>query len=236
MATKLGDMAVGSVVKVPEGGALVDYLVVQQGRPYAIYDPSCVGTWLLRREIFSNRQWHSSNVNDYANSDIMAYLDGTFLARFESSIQATMRRAKVPYRPGSGTGTGVNKDADGLPCRIFLLSGSEIGWRKNVNQYFPEDGVTLSYFEGAAAVDAKRIAYLNGSAAAWWLRSPVTNGSEGAWCVNADGDHYMVSCSSSFGVRPAFILPPEMVVTSSGQVTQDPAGLYLKKSGAWVRS
>lgn len=65
-------LAVGSTVKLMEGGTAVDYLVVNQGIPSnsGLYDASCDGTWLLRKDIHSERQWNSSNVNDYANSTI----------------------------------------------------------------------------------------------------------------------------------------------------------------------
>lgn len=48
------------------------YFVVHKGRPSAAYDASCSGVWLLMEDIYENRQWHSSNVNDYANSTIHA--------------------------------------------------------------------------------------------------------------------------------------------------------------------
>lgn len=65
-------LAVGSTVKLMEGGTAVEYLVVNQGIPSNsnLYDASCDGTWLLRKDIHSERQWNSSNVNDYANSTI----------------------------------------------------------------------------------------------------------------------------------------------------------------------
>lgn len=61
------DIAVGSVVKLMEGGTAVEYLVVNQGIPEnsSLYDASCDGTWLLRKDIHSNRQWHTSDVNEY---------------------------------------------------------------------------------------------------------------------------------------------------------------------------
>ena len=47
------DIAVGSTVKLMEGGTAVEYLVVNQGIPENsnLYDASCDGTWLLRKDI-----------------------------------------------------------------------------------------------------------------------------------------------------------------------------------------
>ena len=47
---KLGDVAVGTVVKLKENGVAQDYLVVHQGLPSSMYDASCNGTWLLRKK------------------------------------------------------------------------------------------------------------------------------------------------------------------------------------------
>ena len=73
-------LAVGSTVKLMEGGTAVEYLVVNQGIPgnSNLYDASCDGTWLLRKDIHSNRQWHTSNVNKYETSAINTWLNGDF--------------------------------------------------------------------------------------------------------------------------------------------------------------
>ena len=73
-------LAVGSTVKLMEGGTAVEYLVVNQGKPSgsSLYDDSCDGTWLLRKDIHSNRQWNTSNVNKYESSAINTWLNGEF--------------------------------------------------------------------------------------------------------------------------------------------------------------
>ena len=135
----LSTKAIGATVKLKENGTLVDYIVVHKGRPSSIYDASCDGVWLLRKDIFETRVWHSSNVNDWANSTLKSYLDSTFLARFDKDIQAQIKQVKIPYRPGSGTSGNINSGANGLTCKVFLLSATEVGYTKsNVNQYIPD--------------------------------------------------------------------------------------------------
>ena len=124
----LSTKAIGATVKLKENGTLVDYIVVHKGKPSSIYDASCDGVWLLRKEIFETRAWHSSNVNDWANSTLKSYLDSTFLARFDKDIQAQIKQVKIPYRPGSGTSAIINSGASGLSCKIFLLSANEVGY------------------------------------------------------------------------------------------------------------
>ena len=64
-SAKLGTKASGTIVKLNEGGIPVEYRIVQQGKPSSgNYDDSCNGTWVRRKDIYSNRQWRTSNVND----------------------------------------------------------------------------------------------------------------------------------------------------------------------------
>lgn len=217
----LSELPVGTIVKLIEGGTPTDYIIVHQGLPSGIYDVSCDGTWLLRKDIYEMRQWHSSNVNDYANSTLKAYLDSTFLARFESSIQDAIKQVKIPYRPGSGTSGTVNSGANGLSCKVFLLSGYEVG-TVTTSQNLPPDGACLSYFAGTAATDAKRIAYLSGKAVTWWLRSPSTLNALNAWSVILNGSCDYIGCSNSTGVRPACVLPSDLLVSS----TPNPDGSF----------
>ena len=172
----LSTKAVGSTVKLKVNGTAKEFIVVHQGKPSSLYDNSCDGTWLLMKDIYENRQWHNSNVNNLENSTIHSYLNGTFLNLFESNIRDAIKQVKLPYRKNGGSGGSDQSGANGLLCKIFLLSGYEIGFTTSDNPYFPVDGAKLSYFEAGTGSSAlnKRIAYLNGSAALWWLRSPYT--------------------------------------------------------------
>lgn len=205
-------LPVGSTVKLMENGAAVEYLVVNQGIPSnsSLYDASCDGTWLLRKDIHSERQWNSSNVNDYANSTINTWLNGDFFNSFGSVEQAAIKQVKIPYRAGGGSDGSDQSGANGLSCKVFLLGGYEIGLPTNqVGSYLPRDGAKLDYFESGTGDSAtsKRIAYLNGSAAYWWLRSPHTNGTYYVWYVSTDGTNGSSNVANSFGIRPALVLP-----------------------------
>ena len=204
-------LAVGSTVKLMEGGTVVEYLVVNQGIPEnsSLYDASCDGTWLLRKDCHSSRSWHTSNINDYANSFINAWLNGAFFSSFGGVEQSAIKQVKIPYRKNGGSGGTDQSGANGLPCKIFLLSGYEVGWTTSDRQYFPQDGAKLSYFESGTGASAnnKRIAYLNGSAVSWWLRSPCTDNTDLVWFAHYVGNFSNASASVSFGIRPALILP-----------------------------
>lgn len=201
------DIAVGSTVKLMEGGTAVEYLVVNQGIPSnsSLYDASCDGTWLLRKDIHSERQWNTSNANEYETSAINTWLNGDFFSSLGSVEQATVKQIKIPYRAGGGDGGANQSGANGLSCKVFLLSGPEVGLAGE--NYMPNDGAKLDYFNANTGTDSKRIAYLNGSAAFWWLRSPYTRNDGSVWRVYSDGDCGSYYTSVSLGIRPALILP-----------------------------
>jgi hypothetical protein len=226
MATAaLSTKSVGSIVKIKISGTLRDFIVVHQGKPSNIYDESCNGTWLLMKDIYENRQWHSSNVNDYASSTIHSYLNSTFLNLIDANIRNQIKQAKIPYRPGSGTSMTVNSGANGLSAKVFLLSDIEMGGEPSWS-YLPKDGAKLAYFELGTGTSAnnKRIAYLNGSAAHWWSRSPDTNGSTYSWLCGSNGNCYSTNhCTDSYGIRPAFILPSSLLVSDDGAVNTNTA-------------
>ena len=219
----LSSKAIGSTIKLKVNGSAKDFIVVHQGKPSSFYDDSCNGTWLLMKDIYESRQWHSSNTNDYANSTIHSYLNSTFLAMFDSNIQKAIKQVKLPYRKGSGTSTTVTSGSNGLSAKIFLLSATETSFSFS---YMPSgEGAELAYFKGCAdnSSDSKRVAYLNGSATVWWLRSPVCNYFHYALYVNSNGGWGNGYCSGSCGIRPALILPSTLLVSDDGTVSTNTA-------------
>lgn len=223
-SVNLGTKAVGSIVKIKVNGASKDFIVVHQGKPSSVYDDSCNGTWLLMKDIYENRAWHSSNTNDYANSTIHSYLNSTFLNLFESNIKNAIKQVKIPYRKGHGTSTTVTSGSNGLSAKIFLLSTTETSFSYS---YMPRgEGAELAYFKGCAdnGSDSKRVAYLNGSATGWWLRSPGCNvTSNRALAVGSAGTSGDTNCSNSRGIRPALILPSTLLVSDDGTVSVNTA-------------
>lgn len=214
----IGGLAVGSIVKIKVNGASKDFIVVQQGNPNAsTYDSSCAGTWLLMKDIYTTSEF-SSNNNSYKDSIIHTYLNGTFYNLIDSNIRAAIKQVKIPYQNGTGSGGSLATGSNGLSTKVFLLSGYEVGWTTSDKSYFPKDGVRLAYFGNSSGGNSKRVAYNGSSAAIWWLRSPGTSSTAGVWCVITDGSSNNLWYDSSYGVRPALILPSTTLVDESGNV------------------
>lgn len=221
----LGTKSVGSIVKLKENGAAVNYIVVHQGKPSSSYDSSCDGTWLLRQDIAENRVWDSGNSNVLESSDIHSYLNNTWINRYDTDIRNAIKQVKIPYRQNGGSGGTDRSGSNGLSCKIFLLSGREVGFTNNESSYFPNDGAKLAYFESGngSSAQQKRIAKLNGSAALWWLRSPSTYDTSYVWYVLSSGVCYYWGADNSCGVRPALILPSSLLVSDDGSITTNTA-------------
>ena len=202
-------LAVGTTVKLMEGGTAVEYLVVNQGIPgnSSLYDASCDGTWLLRKDIHSSRQWNSSDFSNYERSTINAWLNGDFFNTLGSVEKAAVKQVKIPHCFLGGSYV-IQSGSNGLSAKVFLLSGYEVGFTTSTNPYFPKDGAKLPYFDAGTGTSAnnKRIAKLDGSPTGWHLRSPNTSGDERAWYVDLNGADSSYYATNSQGVRPALVL------------------------------
>ena len=213
--TRMSELEIGKTIKLNLNGTPWDWMVVHQGLPSSIYDASCDGTWLLLNDIYEEREWHSSNMNNLENSTIHSYLNGDFQNLFDSNIKGAIKQVKIPYRKNGGSGGTDQIGANGLLTKSFLLSGYEVGFTTSNNKYFPVDGAKLDYFESGNSTSAnnKRIANLNGSAESLWLRSPYTKGTSNVWGVGTSGGYRNGGASHSSGIRPAIIIPSDMLVT-----------------------
>ena len=212
----LGSVAVGSTITLNVDGAPREWIVVHHGKPSSIYSSTFTGgTVLMMKDIYENRQWHSSNVNDYANSTIHAYLNNTFLAKLDADVRLAVKQVKIPYRPGSGNGSTINSGENGLAAKVWLPSGYELGWTSSDDSYLRADGAKYDFFGAGKSSDAngKRIGYLSGSVTHWWSRSPRADGVSYAYRVTERGEIGQNPCASSAGIRPCLVLPDSFVLS-----------------------
>ena len=74
----------------------MEFIIVHQGKPSDIYDDSCNGTWLLRKDIHSQMVWDAGNENKLEGSDIQTWLEGTYYNLFDANIKAAIKQVKIP--------------------------------------------------------------------------------------------------------------------------------------------
>ena len=157
------------------------------------------------KDIYEKRAWHNSDVNKLESSSIHSYLNNTFLNLFDSNVRNAIKQVKIPYHKNGGSGGTDQNGINGLSTKIFLLSGYEVGIGSANN--VPQDGTKLDYFITSSSDTSKCIANFNGSATFWWLRSPSTSDTNYVWFIYPTGGYGYDPASSSYGIRPALILP-----------------------------
>jgi len=209
LGTPIGDLDVGSVVKLNADGTPWEFLVVHQGLPSSMYDASCDGTWLLMKDIYI--EYAYGYTSSYDTSTINEYLNKDFFDKLDMRVSAAIKQVKIPYcKNASSVETGAN----GLNCKVFLLSCVELG-DTGVLTSGQIDGYELDYFKDTLAkADTKRIAYFEGKAKIWFSRTIRRNNSKQIISVSRDGGFVSEAIDYKQGIRPAFILPKEFLVAS----------------------
>lgn len=216
MAQTLGSVAVGSIVKLNESGSPVEYLVVQQGKPGSMYDDSCDGTWLMRRYGDSdyNQKWNAmEDLNTYADSSVNVWLNSTMLSMYDDVIQDNVIEAKIPYCVGGGSAT-IKSGADGLPCKVFLPSGRELG--NTIADDNPQDGMLLDYFNNGTGLTARQLRNIGVS---YHTRSPDPSRTGHMWQVNGDGNFVTTSVDEIDFPRHTLILPKYLWLDDTGNIS-----------------
>lgn len=221
--TPIGSLDVGSIVKIKVNNVLTDFLVVNQGIPQnsSLYDSSCDGTWLLRKNLYSGI-FNSSRSNIYATSELNTNLNGDYFNSLGRAEQAAIKLVKIPYVDWNTTPGTIKSGVDGLEVKVFLLSTFEVGWTEADHENYPKTGAKLDYFPSGNAEDNTiRIGYFdNGKSEVWWLRDPynMTGTSRYEWVVSdttsQDPGYAPTSADvrEPYGVRPAFILPKDTLI------------------------
>lgn len=216
-AVSVSELAVGSSVFLNINGSPTEFIIVNHGIPSEslIYDTSCDGTWLMMKNCYAQKPWNVTGVsgmNNYRASGIHIWLNDGFLALFDAAVKNAIKQVKVPY--GYPNSVAVHEDADGVPAKVFLLSGCEMGIE---SFYYSSDGALLDYFR-TDAVNRRRATY-NGAFVNVWTRSAYTQSSVHVLEILTSGSESNRSSEVSQGIRPAIVLPSNAVVNDNGTIT-----------------
>ena len=204
MSSRLGNIAVGTVLHLQESGVYQDYIVVHQGLPSSMYDASCNGTWLTRKNISSNVTWGTNNYF-YPQSGLKTYMD-EWVEVYESSMLPYIHEAKIPYYNG-----WIFSGSNGLPATVFPLSASEIGDSRI------QDGAVLSYFSGSSA-QRNRIFNYNGSPSDWFTRTGGSSAIEADVITVNDSGDIEVLIAGRYGALPTIIVNPDVLVDDNNNI------------------
>lgn len=181
----------GQTIQLPENGRMVEFYVAKLDYESALNGAGRV--LLVRKDCYDERAWDAGNVNAWASSDLLTWLNGTYKGLFPEEVQTAMGTTTYYYTPGNGDST-VTTRSDA----VFQASATELG---KTGGDFNSEGSALPI------ANTLGIAYHNGSATTQWTRSPDTSSLHYAWELNVNGIIISDGCVVSHGSRPCFTLP-----------------------------
>lgn len=204
MAQQLGQVAVGTLVKLNENGSPVEFYVAKHD-----YESGLNGagrTLLVRKECYDNRVWNNIQVNTYASSALDSWLNSDYKNLLDSDFLTVIGTTKFQYTIGYG-----DKTLSTLERAIFQLSRTELGFT------LPAD----ANFEGNILPIASILqkAFLNGETNSQWTRTPNTSYLTSAFFVYAGGSSDSTGVTAEAGSRPAFTVPSTLSVTDDGTLS-----------------
>lgn len=221
-AGTLGAKNIGDIVKIKENGVDTNFIVVQKGLPSDMYDSSCDGVWIWRTDALTIpgtviRGLNSNNQADFENSETLEKLNNQYLNIIDENVREVIKEVKIPFKKGVGTDASqpVKSGADGLPCKVFLLSAAELGCT-DANLII--DGVELDYTPLVKDVGSA-IRYLRTPTRLYSNRYYSYGGNPLNFSgINADGYYSNNGAIAPWRIFPAFILSYSTPVDSDGVV------------------
>ena len=194
--TPLAELAEGTLIKILENGSPVEFFLAKHS-----YEPDLNGAGrelLVRKDLYDQRQWNSTNDNPWENCTLRSWLNGDYKGLFSANVQALMGTTTYYYTPENNHGN-VSTRADS----VFMVSVTELGkseiWINVEGSVLPIAG-TL------------QIARLNGTPTTQWTRTRSTSTGIDAWAMTSSAAVEAIQCSNSHGSRPCFTLPSTALV------------------------
>lgn len=200
MAQTLGSVAAGTVVKINESGAPVEFYVATQNYESGLNGPG--RTLLVRKNAYGKQQWNSTSLNTWSSSTLLSWLNNTYKSFLDSWVQNLIGSTTYYYTPGNGYWNVTSKSDS-----VFILSAAELG--QSNSEAKPEGSVLpTSDMLQTGIICFTRTPYTGNNSSVWWLASK----------------NYISAtpCTSSINVVPVFTLPDNLYVSDDGTVTFSP--------------
>ena len=219
----LSTAAVGQEINLPVNGVMTPHIVVHIGNPDPeLYDASCDGVWLLRKDIPGTGKWSSNLLLD--GSEMMTTMAG-YVDDYDSAVQAAIKTVKIPYCVGDQA--EVKTLESGLECKIFPLGAYELGFTTALPANIPVDGAKLDYFlpgDDTYTANIRRVSTFRGEPYGYYTRSSNTVFLDKAAGISGNANtsgasHFQgllfknVTSGTIPGYRPAFLLPATFSAT-----------------------
>lgn len=220
-AVKLGTKSVGTIVKIKENNAFVDFIVLAHNYPQT-------GTLLLRKDALNKRTFYANHKDPYSSSVINDYLNNEYYPTIQSDVRAKIIKASIEIC--KGWGQDVTMSVVTFQTYVFLLSAKEMGVRTTYMDRFP--GTKIAYFDS----DEKRIAEYSGEPVDWGSRDTYKSYTSGDYIIygvsKTGGARTWDYDTTSYYVRPAFLANSNLYVNDDGSVIDNTPPVISGSNGA----
>lgn len=197
VGTPLGSLVEGTLIKILENGAPVEFYVSKQN-----YEPGLNGdgrTLMVRKDCYDNRFWNDSNYNYWPGSTIYSWLNGSYKSLFSSAVQNLIGSTSYYY-----TNSVKSFSLSTTTSSVFMISLFEAG--------LDPGGAANNEGEILPIAEQLKIAYLSGSPCSQWTRTPYTGSVAQSYSIGTNGYQLAMACTTSYGSRPCFTLPATALV------------------------
>lgn len=204
MAQQLGQVAVGSIVKINESGSPVEFYVAKHD-----YESGLNGagrTLVVRKDGYNKRQWNNVSYHTWGNCTLHSWLNNTYKKKLDSDIKEAMSTTVYYYTDATDPHYPVITRSDS----VFQLSMTELGGT------FAQAKTEGSVLPIASTL---KIASYNGSPVIQWTRTPPQTYEYFVVVMDTYGNagNGYVTDGNSVS-RPAFTLPSNLIVGDSGSI------------------
>lgn len=189
--TPLGSLVEGTLIKILENGAPVEFYVTKQNYEEGLNGPGRV--LCVRKDCHSNGQWNSDQSGSYKSSVINLWLNQDYKQLFSENVQSLI--GSTTFYSGTNSST--------YTASIFLLSSEELGYDTDT---LTNEGTLLPI------ANTLKTAKWQGSAVFWWQRSYGIRDNRMAGTFNQVGVGGYGYKDSAYSRRPCFTLPATALV------------------------
>lgn len=197
--TPLSQLPEGSIIKILENGSPVEFYLAKHN-----YEPDLNGQGrelVVRKDVFDYRRWNDTEVNTWANSSMLSWLNSGYKMILDSKVQKMIATTTYRYTPGNGD-IIVTTRADA----VFLMSLTELG---KMAYYVNTEGSALP-----VAAILQNIPQPGPNQDGQWTRSPNTKYNKAAAHLGYTGlpDANAYVTTDHYGSRPTFTLPNTIII------------------------
>ena len=217
MATELGSLAPGSIIKIPNANMInnpTDYYVAHHDYPVAGNGLTLICT----RYSSLSSKWDirmSGYTNAYTTSNFDTVFSGTFDTNSNTSIPLNYKVfvpfVDIPYTPGNG-----DYSVTTLKRQAFLPSLTELGFTPSNNSYASYGNVEGFILDAAELL--KPITDASGTTNMQWTRTPRINNTTEVMRVQSGGVNCgPITVTAQYFGRMCFCLPSNVIIDDNMQ-------------------